>query len=417
MNDDRGAQPPSPPADQPLVKMRGPADMAEMLPYLLGFHPDDSIVVLGLQGPGLHQGGTVRVDIPIEPRWKQTAADTARLLVRLSEERDCKPTAVVLYLCRDPGPDQDGRAVAAQLRPLAERLAAEFRDHGLAVKESLCVSDGRWWSYACRQPECCDPAGTPLRRDDDVGPVAAAATYAGLAVRGSRRELAAAMEPIGPPDDEAQRQAFDRIVPRLARVLARSGGTDEVRERTGELLDAAMERFRAGADRLEDEEAARLLLGLRDRRARDRAAEFAEPSDLVPAQRLWRFLARRCVAPYRVHAAAPLTLLAWTAWLADDTPTTRVALSRALEADPGYTLAQLIYDSLNGGLRPDGLLATVREERAKRLAGRGGPAPGGPAPGRPRGGSGSRSGSRSDSRSGSRSGPAERGGRPAAGAV
>lgn len=370
MNDDSGVQPTAHTSDQSAVTMRGPADMAEMLPYLLGFHPDDSIVALGLHGPELRQGGTVRVDIPAEADWARAAGETAGLLVRLSEQHRSKPAAVVLYLCRDPGPGQEGCSVADRLRPLAERLAAEFRARGLEIKESLCVSGGHWWSYACGQAECCDPRGTPVRGAHDAGPVAAAATYAGLAVRGSRKEIAAAMEPVGPPDADAQRQAFERVIPGLARRLGRPGGTERILERTGVLLEEAMERFRGGEVRLADEHAARLVLGLQDKRARDRAAEFAEPEDLVAAERLWRFLARRCVEPFRDHAAAPLTLLAWTAWLADDTPTARVALSRALEADPEYTLAQLLYDSLNGGLRPERLLATVREERARRLADR-----------------------------------------------
>ncbi|WP_063796123.1 DUF4192 domain-containing protein [Peterkaempfera griseoplana] len=368
MNDDRTAKPDARPSDLPTVKMRGPADMAEMLPYLLGFHPDDSIVALGLQGPDLHQGGTVRLDIPDEPHWGPAAAETARLLVRLSEQRDTTPAAVVLYLCRDPGPGETGRAVADRLRPLAERLAAEFRARRLDVRESLCVSDGHWWSYACERPGCCDPAGTPVRDAGDAGPVAAAATYAGLAVRGSRKEIGATMEAVGPPAAGAQREAFERVLAGLARRLARPDAGERILERTGALLDDAMERFRAGAEQLADEHAARLVLGLQDKRARDRAAEFAEPGDLAAAQRLWRFLARRCVHPYDDHAAAPLTLLAWTAWLSDDTPTTRVALSRALEADPDYTLARLLYDSLNGGLDPRRLLETVREERVRRLA-------------------------------------------------
>ncbi|MCD0484652.1 DUF4192 domain-containing protein [Streptacidiphilus sp. ASG 303] len=383
-----GPRPPGPSAGQPVVRMRGPADMAEMLPYLLGFHPDDSIVALGLQGPGLRQGGTVRVDIPRRPDWERVAADTARLLVRLSEAHDRRPRGVVLYLVRDPGPGRDGRAVADGLRPLAELLDTAFRGLGLDVKEALCVSDGRWWSYACRRPGCCDPDGTPVRAAGDAGPVAAAATYAGLTVRGSRRELRAAMEPVGPPEAQELAEAFARVAPVLAAEVGRPGGARQVGERTGALLDAAMERFRAGADRLDDEEAVRLVLGLQDKRTRDRAAEFAEPTDLAAARRLWLFLARRCVAPFQDHAAAPLTLLAWTAWLAGDTATTRVALARALDADPDYTLAQLLYDSLNGGLRPDRLLATVRRERARRLARRDGRSgPGGSAgrgrPGRP----------------------------------
>ncbi|KDN82803.1 hypothetical protein KCH_54070 [Kitasatospora cheerisanensis KCTC 2395] len=40
--DDRTTKPSLRPGHLP-VRLRGPADMAEMLPYLLGFFPDDSL--------------------------------------------------------------------------------------------------------------------------------------------------------------------------------------------------------------------------------------------------------------------------------------------------------------------------------------------------------------------------------------
>ncbi|MFE7491108.1 DUF4192 family protein, partial [Kitasatospora sp. NPDC057541] len=86
------------PGGRPIT-MRGPADMAEALPYLLGFFPDDSIVAVGLQPPGLHQGGVIRLDIPESAEeWPAAAEETASLLVRLSERQDRRPVQVLLYL-------------------------------------------------------------------------------------------------------------------------------------------------------------------------------------------------------------------------------------------------------------------------------------------------------------------------------
>jgi hypothetical protein len=127
-----------------------------------------------------------------------------------------------------------------------------------------------------------------------------------------------------------------------------------------------MAECRAGSPQLDPERSARLIVGLLDKIARDRAAEYAEPEELAAAQRLWRYLARRCVDPYAEYAKVPLTLLAWTSWLARDTATARVALGKALELDPDYTLAVLLYESLNSGLAPEGLLGIVRGERARR---------------------------------------------------
>jgi hypothetical protein len=371
MNDDSTAptQPSlSPdPAQRPVVRMRTPADLVDLLPYLMGFHPTDSIMALGLEGPRLRQGGTVRVDLPDPPQWQTVAAEVARYLVVLSEHRSRRPDAVILYLCRDPAPGDDGRSVRDELRPLAHLLVEAFAAQGVPVHEALCVSDGRWWSYTCR-PGCgdCRPEGTPVLREGTTPPIAAAAAYAGIQVRGTLRELHDQLAPIGPPAAEVQRQAFDRVAPRVVQELLGPAGGEAVRERTVELLRSALERFRGGAAELDPELSARLVLGLQDRLARDRAAEWLDEADLAPAQRLWRYLARRCAGPYHPHAAAPLSLLGWTAWIAGDEVVARVALGCALDADPEYTFAQLLYQAINTGADPEPLCRSIRREREAR---------------------------------------------------
>ena len=364
MNEHPGT--PSSPFEHPVVRMRTPADMVDALPYLLGFFPSDSVVALGLQGPRRRQGGTVRIDIPAPAAWPGAAEEVARFLVALSEHRDRSPDAVILYLCRDPAPGQDGRAVADELRPLAAQLTAAFAAVGIPVHESLCVSGGRWWSFSCRDPRCCDPGGTAVDRPGSTPPVAAAAAYAGIQVRGSLKQLQRELDPVGAPTAESQLLAFEQAVPALVEELLRSGGREAVRERTADLVDAAVAAFRAGADSLPEAEAARLILGLQDRFARDRAAEWLDPPDVEHAQRLWRFLARRCAVPFDSHAAAPLSLLGWTAWVTGDQVTARIALGRALVADPDYTFAQLLHEAVNSGAEPRSLCATLRAERRAR---------------------------------------------------
>ncbi|MCX4746481.1 DUF4192 domain-containing protein [Kitasatospora sp. NBC_01287] len=350
-----------------LLQMHGPADMAAMLPYLLGFYPDDSIVAVALYGPTGQHGGAIRADIPEDPNtWPTAAAGLLQLLVELSEERERRPDAVLIYLCRDPEPG--ARPVVTQLRPLADQLLLALRALGVRPKEALCVSGGRWWSYLCTDPGCCDPDGTSVVAGRDPRAVVAAATYAGLAPRGSRKAIAAAFRPISASAADAQRHALELELSRLIKSLAAPDGEARELEATQRLIAQAMAA--AGTDplRLDEGQVARLLVGLQNRTNRDCGAEYAEPDELVAAQRLWRFLTRRCVPPYDEFAKAPLTLLAWTSWLAGDTATTRVALAEALELDPAYTLADLLYHSLNSGLEPDGLLRVVRAERVRRAA-------------------------------------------------
>ncbi|MFI8457850.1 DUF4192 domain-containing protein [Kitasatospora sp. NPDC085464] len=339
------------------VVMRGPADMAELLPYFLGFYPDDSIVAVGLQGPDLHQGGVIRADLPDSPaQWPAAAEETAALLVALSERHGARPPQVLLYLCQDPGAPH-APPVVDGLRPLADDLRAAFGRRGVVVKEALCVSGGRWWSFLCRGTACCDPAGNPVRRGPDPGPAAAAATVAGLVPRGSRKAIMAGLTPIGPPGDAARREA-------LVRAEAAVGSVS--REQGIGLLDQAVAEFAAGARELDPERTARLLFALRDRVVRDRGVEYARPAELAPAERLWRFLARHAVPPYEGCAVAPLTLLAWAYWVAGDTATARVVLGHVLRLDPGYLLAELLHESLNDGMTPGALLAAVEAQRRRR---------------------------------------------------
>ncbi|MFG2821980.1 DUF4192 family protein [Kitasatospora sp. NPDC048365] len=400
MNDDRGTMPSAQIPGFLPVRMRGPADMAEMLPYLLGFFPDDSIVAVGLMGPALEQGGVIRIDIPEDAaRWSRVAEDAARLLVELSEQRGRRPDQVLLYLCRDPDPDGEaepdpggslgpdrrsdrgsdrgpdpraegragGPAVLARLQPLARALARAFENEGVVVKESLCISAGRWRSFLCTGASCCDPDGTPVRPAHLPSPLAAAATFAGLAPRGSRKAIVAGLAPVGPPVSDVQRRAIEEAGPPFIRELTGPRGRAGTVDRTGELIAEAMAAFGAGAKGLDAAQTARLLVGLQDKLGRDRGAEYAEPHELVPAQRLWRFLIQRCVPPFDYLATPPMTLLAWASWLGGDSATARIVLSRALDLDPGYTLAQLLYESLNGGLTPEKLLEAVRRERSERI--------------------------------------------------
>ncbi|MFJ9609990.1 DUF4192 family protein [Kitasatospora sp. NPDC101176] len=352
------------------VTLRGPADMAELLPYLLGFYPDDSIVAVGLQGPGLRQGGVIRADVPDSPEhWPAAADETAALLLALSERHGDRPHQVLLYLCRDSTAAHAPPAVEG-LRPLADALRAAFARRGVAVKESLCVSDGRWWSFLCRREGCCDPAGNPVHRVPGPGAAAAAAAFAGLAPRGSRKAIIGGLAPVGPPAAEAQRAALARVGAGAAAAgESRGPAAAASRERGGELLDQVFAEFAAGAREVDEERAARLLVALRDRRTRDRGVEYSRPAELAPAERLWRFLARRAVPPYEGCAVAPLTLLAWASWVAGDTATARVVLGHVLRLDPSYLLAELLYESLNDGMVPDGLLAAVEAQRRRREAG------------------------------------------------
>ena len=125
------------------------------------------------------------------------------------------------------------------------------------------------------------------------------------------------------------------------------------------VLDA-LARSRPGVApaRLSDQEVARLVWGLRDQAVRDRALGLALGPDAAAAEQLWTEVTRRAPAPL---AAAPATLLAVSTWLRGDGAMADVALTRALAADPGYTLARLLARALSSCMPPAELRGLIRE--------------------------------------------------------
>ncbi|MCM2411260.1 DUF4192 domain-containing protein [Streptomyces sp. RKAG290] len=371
------------PSDEQQITLRGPAELADALPYLMGFHPNDSVVMVALHGGRGRFGGRLRLGIPQSAQeWPSVAEQLAECLIKGSERRGGRPDAIVIFLCQDPADGETGNGTMERLRPFAQRLRTACGDLDVPVLEALCISDNRYWSYCCPDARCCPAEGNPLAMPG-TSVMAAAATYAGIQVRGSLREMEARLAPLTTTTGKEQQQALDSagaaLVPKLLEEESRRevGGSTlklarRLMKRLGQAPAAVPSLADLNDDRLiSDEEAAAVILGLQDRETRDRAAEWMEGPEAQSALRLWRALARRCVPPYEEHAAAPLTLAGWVAWSTGDEPAARVALGLALRLDPAYTFAQLLHEACNQGLDPETLRRCLRGERGTRTVRRG----------------------------------------------
>ncbi|MEV6651539.1 DUF4192 domain-containing protein [Streptomyces sp. NPDC051219] len=368
------------PSSEQQITLRSPAELADALPYLMGFHPTESIVMVALHGSRGRFGGRLRLGIPGAPgEWTQTAEQLADCLVTGSERRGARPDGIIVFLCLDPAEGEAGHQVMERLRPLAQRLRTACGALEVPVLEALCISDGRYWSFCCPDSRCCPPEGNPLALPG-TSVMAAAATYAGVQVRGSLKEMEARLAPWDGSAAVEQELALDTagaaLVPRIL------GGADreQVGVETLGLARALMTRLEGApapatsgpeADRWDDrllthDEAATVILGLQDRATRDIAAEWMEGPEAHSALRLWRALARRCVGSYTEHSAAPLALAGWVAWSTGDEPGARVTLGVALRADPEYHFAQLLHHACNEGLDPEALRRCLRSEREQR---------------------------------------------------
>lgn len=363
------------------MTLRTPAELADALPYLLGYRPDDSIVLVALHDREKRGrfGGRARLGIPAHAEdWPSASDELARGLVKGSERRGARPGSMVAYLCQEPRSGESGRDVMERLRPLAQLLRTACGRLDVPVIEALCISDGRFWTYTCPGQGCCPAEGTPMGLPG-TSVLAAAATYAGLQVRGSLKDLTARFLPWESTAALGQEVALDTasmaLVPRILGDDSRGAVAEETLALARRIRDRFAAAFAVSGTRpsdlrddglLDNDEAATLILGLQDRTTRDRAAQWMEGDEAAPALRLWRALSRRCVGPYREHAAAPLTLAGWVAWSMGDELEAREALAMALGADSDYLFARLLHQACNEGLDPESVRRCLRAQRTDR---------------------------------------------------
>jgi hypothetical protein len=373
--------------DEHQVTLRTPAELADALPYLLGYRPEDSIVLVALHerdGRGRF-GGRARLGIPAQVGdWPAVAGQLAHGLVTGSARRGARPESMVAFLCQEPSTGESGHEVMERLRPLAQLLRRACGSLDVPVIEALCISGGRFWSYCCPARGCCPTEGEAMGLPG-TSVLAAAATYAGLQVRGTLRDLRVRLTPWETAAARQQEAALDAactaVLPRMLDEAGRAAVAEETlalaHRFVCRLADAPPVSGTLQADLRDDtllghEDAAMLILGLQDRSTRDRAAEWMEDDEAGPALRLWRALARRCVGAYGEHAAAPLTLAGWVAWSSGDGLEAREALAMALAADPDYLFARLLHQACNEGVDPESIRRCLRSERENRLESTGG---------------------------------------------
>jgi len=213
---------------------------------------------------------------------------------------------------------------------------------------------GSDWSYLCQDPDCCPPDGVSY---DPAGhPAAAALVSAGLTVRADRAELASTIA-----RDERAAQAMELAVGRARRQAAQLiEGALAGRPPAGDLLlpiadsgrrsvRLAVTAYRRGGEVTSHDEIAWLGFTLTDLRVRDDAWARMDPAFSAAHLRLWTDLVR--MLPDDL-VPAPAALLAFTAWQSGDGALASIAVERALEADPEYSMALLISDALQAGLPP-----------------------------------------------------------------
>ncbi len=318
----------------------GSADgILAVVPHLLGFHPTDSLVMLGIGGPHARIRLAFRYDLP-DPGEEDVAANIAEHAVTVLRRQHLAMAIAVGY------------GSGAAVTPVVNAVAPALGRAGIAVQDVLRVEGGRYWSYLCGDPACCPPDGVPF---DTAGhPASAALAAAGLTVRADRTALADTVAPVAEAA-ESMRDAVRRARTKAGHLIdleaAADGGDpfQPIADAGRRSVKQAIARYRRGGELADHDEIAWLGVALGDLRVRDDAWARMDPHFNDAHQRLWIDLVRHLPAEF---VAAPAALLAFTAWQAGDGALASVAIERALDADPRYSMALLVADALHAGLPP-----------------------------------------------------------------
>ena len=300
---------PSLPAPPRGFVAREPADVLAVVPLLLGFEPEDCVVMMTF---GAEHQFHARLDLPPAGATDAEVSQVAALLVEPAVRHDV--TGVLLVFYSDH---------AEQARRSARCLVDAFGAAGITVLDAIRADGQRHW------PATGPGEGTAY--DVSAHPVRAQAVLDGHVTRRSRAELAATLDP-----DDRGRADVARALEHRSALAA-----DEV---SALLLGCLATGSAPGAD-----EVAGLVRAVADPVVRDVAWLGMTRHDADRHVALWSDVVRRTPDEWLPGAAA---VLGFAAWLSGSGALAWCAVDRCLAVDPDHVLGGYVGQLLERAVPP-----------------------------------------------------------------
>ena len=391
-----------------IIKAQKAQDFLALVPQLLGFVPETSVVLVAFRGN--RTCGALRFNLPDEG----------------APHKVCKRIATTLagMLCKIPGvdavvpviytTDAFGGTPGIPHERFAEILNRRLELSGFLLRDSLCVAADAWGSYL--DPEC--PAGGHPLSDIAESPIFEAMDQE--SVTEPARSLGTLQSGPAPIEVSlAARERLARIYRRYRHLIARAENAPELFPTLGFVLDpvAIAEAALTWPNPPTEEDAAALLVlvqsppnrdqimvqfafghdeGLRARelnqhyaRRQDEtgrslddlvAEEFTvgaptakhtsdimlglqpERPDIDRIRGAIRLLRTVTALAPRTAKPAPLCMLAWLSWALGSGSVAGFFVDQALAIDPQYSMATLLDLLLKSGHLPDWAFAVPRDD-------------------------------------------------------
>ena len=304
-------------------RIRSEADVLALIPFTLGFHPENSLVLVTLSSAG--HPFTARVDLPA------SFADLGAVsepLVRAAVRNGAERALVVAYTGDAVLADAAVSALTQALRRCSVRTLLQLRADGT-----------RWHPLGGETPDQLTGEGTAY--DLSTHELTSQAVLDGRVTMPSRSELADTLDPVDPDlidEVRAASRALDHLGDDVGVLRAESAWL------TAQVAAHVERGVRPGPVAV-----ARVLRAVDRPKIRDLTWARLTRAEAPPRVEFWREVVRSSPPELAASAAAVLAILSW---MAGEGALAWCAVDRSLAADRHHSLGRLVSDMLTDALPP-----------------------------------------------------------------
>ena len=326
-----------------MTTLTSPHDLLAAIPFLIGYHPQDSLVLVALKDEAV--GMAMRVDMPVG-----VSAEGYDLLASHFLRDGADGAFIVAYV---------GAGAVDPENVLINTSAALVRA-GIDIKESLIVRNNRFRSMICSDLTCCPPEGSAV---PDLGSSRIAAEHVIAGHPMPFENVDGLVQSIA-----AVASSFESVWADEVQAFWVSSDSEEIQELQRDGATAIIDlvgEYREGRGAEDRELAARVIGRLSDIQVRDFAlgSHTDESADYYWV--MWRDLLR--IAP-RGFVAPIACLFAAMAYERGEGALAHKGLDRGLGDDDQYSLAHLLRRVFTAGWPPQSFSAMRIELHPKVVA-------------------------------------------------
>ncbi len=324
-----------------MTTVKTPHDLIAAVPFLIGYHPSNSLVLISVKADALEMA--MRIDFPINP-----PTETYQLLATHLKRENGEAALLIAY---EPEGVTSGEEVL-------QNAAQAISDSEIPIREMMLIRAGKWRSLLCSDANCCPPEGN-LIEDFQSSRITAEQVANGkllpfanseglthsisqlkIASDGQwqRKVIAYRIDPEDADLNSKQRDGAEAVL-KLAGLYSKNGSCDD------------------------QDLKAKVLGRLSDIQVRDFALGSHDAESLNTYWVMWRHLLQ--IAPPQFIAPVA-SLFAAIAYENGEGALAHRALDRALADQSDYSLARLLRRVFSSGWPPSGF-AQLRSELHPRV--------------------------------------------------